>query len=139
SKAETQTVYITRGYAWTQSDASVTIYVQFKDAYMIEKDGYVLHVKNRSIELDILNYQGANHKFKLSQLYDCIHPRKFIIKFKENKIVIILYKQIAGKNWPDLRIKSTQAIYNDLERLEKQFDSTDKSFDSPFQACPQHK
>ncbi|EIE90900.1 hypothetical protein RO3G_15611 [Rhizopus delemar RA 99-880] len=81
---------------------------------------YDLNVQERSIELDIPNINhSAIYKFKINQLYHLVQPKQSYIKFKENKIVIVLSKQIQGKEWSDLRMKSTQTVFHELQRSSK--------------------
>ncbi|KAI8370143.1 hypothetical protein EDC96DRAFT_440322, partial [Choanephora cucurbitarum] len=88
-----------------------------------------------------LGHSGANHKFRINQLYHPVIEGKSVLKFKENKIVVRLFKETPNKKWPDLRIKSTQAIYNHLERLEKSAAPTQVDMDTPFNGsdfCAHH-
>ncbi|KAI8334042.1 hypothetical protein BD560DRAFT_414763 [Blakeslea trispora] len=133
SKAEIQTVYITNGYAWTQTDSAIILYINFEKANRISQLKCTVDVLLRSIELNILDHDRANHKFRINQLYYPVIEGKFILKFKENKIVLRLFKEVPGKKWPDLRIKSTQTIYNHLERLEKKYTTVQPNLDTLFQ------
>ncbi|KAG2211919.1 hypothetical protein INT47_004606 [Mucor saturninus] len=133
TKALLQTRYITTGYAWCQSAASVTLYVNFDNADEIPKTKYSLDVLDRSIELNIFDYKGVNHNFKINQLCDFVKPENSTIKFKQDKIVIILKKRNAGSDWPDLRMKSTHKTFHELERHEKSYTpKLNTNYTTPF-------
>ena len=64
---------------------------------------------------------------------------------KDNKIIITLTKQIQDSIWLDLRMKSTQNAYQELERSEKANDPSPKennaNYDTPFKennCCSHH-
>jgi hypothetical protein len=63
---------------------------------------------------------------------------------KDSKIIITLTKQIQDSIWLDLRMKSTQNAYQELERFEKINDSSPKennaNYDTPFKenSCCSH-
>ncbi|ORZ01490.1 hypothetical protein BCR43DRAFT_487013 [Syncephalastrum racemosum] len=116
--AQPQTIYITSGYGWGQSSKSVTIYLNLKNALSIKESQYELNVQPRSISLDIRNHMGANHNFRISQLHDHVKPDATQVKLKENKMVIYLAKATPGKDWTDLRLKSTRDMYDELRRAE---------------------
>lgn len=65
------------------------------------------------------------------------------MQFRNGKIVVTLAKETVGKEWPDLRMKTAQSIYNELERNEKKTESIPKhTFDTPFKedgACYYHE
>ncbi|KAL7315079.1 hypothetical protein PS15m_006577 [Mucor circinelloides] len=147
SKAQIQTIYITTGFAWNQTSTSIIIYVNFKDAGMLSKDNCSIHTTPRSLEFNIFNHNGAHYKFKINQLYSFIHPEKSSFKLKENKIVITLTKKNHDSVWLDLRMKSTQKTYQELERYEKinhlnpNNNSKSKNYDTPFKEgsyCSHH-
>ncbi|CAO3633473.1 unnamed protein product [Mucor hiemalis] len=146
SKAKVQTIFITKGYAWSQSSSSVSLYIPFEKANEIPKACYSLSIQEKSIELNInLSKKGVTYNFKISHLYDCVKPDKSVVKYKSDKIVIILEKLRPDVQWADLRSKTTQETYNELERYEKQYQpvtpehfSTDFGTPSPAK-CPHHK
>ncbi|KAI8366773.1 uncharacterized protein BYT42DRAFT_142969 [Radiomyces spectabilis] len=117
SKAQSQTVYITSGYGWDQSSQTVTLYITVKNAHCISNDQYELNAQSKSIQLDIRDHEGANYNFKIAQLYGTIIPNK--TKIKASKVVIYLEKEEVGREWTDLRAKSTRDMYHQLERAEK--------------------
>ncbi|KAG2221125.1 hypothetical protein INT45_004434 [Circinella minor] len=88
SKANIQTIYITSGYAWGQSDQS------------------------------IIEHEGANYNFRISQLHGYVTLENSRIKLKESQLVIYLRKENIGKNWADLRLKTTRDMYDQLKRAE---------------------
>ncbi|KAG2235447.1 hypothetical protein INT48_007845 [Thamnidium elegans] len=131
SKAQIQTLYITTGYAWGQSLTTVTLYVNFEGASELPKDKYSVKVLQRSLELNIYENKGANYNFKINQLCDFVVPEKTVLK--KNKILIVLCKQNQDSDWPDLRMKTTQNTYNELERFEKTYEPIHQdNFQTPF-------
>ncbi|OAD05417.1 hypothetical protein MUCCIDRAFT_109282 [Mucor lusitanicus CBS 277.49] len=121
SKAQIQTIFITTGFAWNQTPTSIVIYVNFKDAGTLSKDNCSINTTPRSLEFNI-----AKHK-----------------------IVIILTKKTPDSVWLDLRMKSTQKTYQELERYEKINDlnpnnvhnNNHANFDTPFKEgsyCSHH-
>ncbi|KAI9273792.1 hypothetical protein EDC94DRAFT_592787 [Helicostylum pulchrum] len=109
------------------------LYVNFKGASELVKDKYSVKVLKRSLELNIYENKGANYNFKINQLCDFVVPGKTVIKLKKDKILIVLYKQNPDSDWPDLRMKSTQNTYNELERFEKTHEpSHQDNFQTPF-------
>ena len=86
SKAQIQTIYITTGYAWSQTSVSVSIYVNYKDASKLSKDNCSINTTTRSLEFNIINHNSAHHKFKINQLYSFINPEKS--SFKANTIYL---------------------------------------------------
>ncbi|CAO3685863.1 unnamed protein product [Umbelopsis ramanniana] len=118
-KAKIQNVYITTGYGWDQSDMSVMLYLNIKDADTLTEDQYKLDVQTQSINFDVYNHNGANYNFKISKLAKEIVPEKCRVKLKKSQIVIFLRKKEQGKQWPELRYKSTRDVYNELVRAEE--------------------
>ncbi|KAK4519881.1 uncharacterized protein ATC70_010125 [Mucor velutinosus] len=119
SKAQIQTIYITTGFAWNQTPTSIIIYINFKDAGTLSTDNCSMNTTPRSLEFNVFNHNSAHHKFKINQLYSFIQPEKSSFKLKEHKIVISLTKKNLDSVWLDLRMKSTQKTYQELERYEK--------------------
>ncbi|KAI7882462.1 hypothetical protein K492DRAFT_186118 [Lichtheimia hyalospora FSU 10163] len=91
TKAKAHTVYITTGYGWCQTKDTVIIYLTVKNASKLSPSQYTMDVQRRSIQLDIL---------------------------KESKLVIYLYKENHGREWNDIRLKSTKDVYDELQRAE---------------------
>ncbi|KAI8139210.1 hypothetical protein BJV82DRAFT_255144 [Fennellomyces sp. T-0311] len=118
TKASTQTIYITSGYAWGQSDQSVIIYLPIKNARLITADQYRLHVQPRAIQFDINEHEGANYNFRISQLHGLVAPDQTKVKTKESQFIIYLRKANVGRDWVDLRLKSTRDVYDELRRAE---------------------
>ncbi|GAB5586010.1 hypothetical protein Unana1_00910 [Umbelopsis nana] len=119
SKAKIQNIYITTGYGWDQSDLSVMLYLNVKDADTIKEDQYKLDVQEQSINFDIYSHHGANYNFKISKLAKEVVPEKSRVKLKKSQIVIFLRKKEQGKQWQELRYKSTRDVYNELVRAEE--------------------
>ncbi|KAG2184576.1 hypothetical protein INT43_000485 [Umbelopsis isabellina] len=117
-EAKAQNIYITTGYGWDQSDLSVMLYLNIKDADTLREDQYKLDVQSQSIELNVYNHNGANYNFKISKLAKEVVPDKSRVKLKKAQIVIFLRKSEQGKSWPELRYKSTRDVYNELVRAE---------------------
>ncbi|KAL0095572.1 hypothetical protein F4703DRAFT_1825293 [Phycomyces blakesleeanus] len=122
AKAKTQTIFITSGYGWTQSDTYVTVYLEISDAHQITLDQCVLDVQPKSVQLDIREHKGANYNFRIARLHGQIDPSQCKIKIKATKIVLFLRKQDFGKEWTDLRLKNTRDMYNQLQRAEEKGD-----------------
>ncbi|KAI9349907.1 hypothetical protein BD770DRAFT_413122 [Pilaira anomala] len=145
SNAEKQTIYLTTGYAWCQTANSVTLYVNFDRASELGPNDYSINVLKRSVELNIYEKKGANYSFKINQLNDLVIPESTTVKLKKDKIVITLFKQTKDYTWPDLRLKSTQNTYQQLERIEKKYaqSSRRENFQTPFNEntspCPNHQ
>ncbi|KAG2188574.1 hypothetical protein INT44_001329 [Umbelopsis vinacea] len=118
-KAKIQNVYITTGYGWDQSDMSVMLYLTIKDADTLTEDQYKLDVQAQSINFDVYNHNGANYNFKISKLAKEIIPEKCRVKLKKAQIILFLRKKEQGKQWPELRYKSTRDVYNELVRAEE--------------------
>ncbi|KAI9493880.1 hypothetical protein BDB00DRAFT_821114 [Zychaea mexicana] len=118
TKATTQTIYITSGYGWDQSDQSVIIYLPIKDAKKITTEHYNLQVQPRAIQLDINEHEGVNYNFRISQLHGYVAPEQTKAKVKETRFVIYLRKAEVGKHWADLRLKTTRDVYDELKRAE---------------------
>ncbi|CAO3681904.1 unnamed protein product [Umbelopsis vinacea] len=119
SKAQIQNIYITTGYGWDQSDVSVMLYLNIKDADTLKEDQYKLDVQAQSINFDIYNHYGANYNFKISKLAKEVIPEKSRVKLKKSQIVIFLRKKEQSKQWQELRYKSTRDVYNELTRAEE--------------------
>ncbi|KAL9549242.1 hypothetical protein PS6_006184 [Mucor atramentarius] len=137
SKAQIQTIYITTGFAWNQTSTSIIIYVNFKDAGMLSKDNCSIHTTPRSLEFNIA----------ISYILKNPHSSLVRTQLKENKIVITLTKKNHDSVWLDLRMKSTQKTYQELERYEKinhlnpNNNSKSKNYDTPFKEgsyCSHH-
>ncbi|KAI9020873.1 hypothetical protein CLU79DRAFT_754164 [Phycomyces nitens] len=119
AKAKTQTIFITSGYGWTQSDTYVTVYLEISDAHKVTLGQCVLDVQPKSVQLDIREHKGANYNFRIARLHGQIDPPQCKIKIKPTKIVLFLRKQDIGKEWTDLRLKNTRDMYNQLQRAEE--------------------
>ncbi|GAN07105.1 hypothetical protein MAM1_0148d06597 [Mucor ambiguus] len=132
SKAQIQTIYITTGFAWNQTPASImyVLYINFKDAGTLSKDNCSMNTTPRSLE------------FNIATLHMCK-------QLKEHKIVITLPKKNPDSVWLDLRMKSTQKTYQELERFEKMNSQNpdyinnnhSANFDTPFKEgghCSHH-
>ncbi|KAH8554509.1 hypothetical protein BGW37DRAFT_517047 [Umbelopsis sp. PMI_123] len=118
-KAKIQNIYITTGYGWDQSDMSVMLYLNIKDSDTLKEDQYKLDVQAQSINFDVYNHNGANFNFKISKLAQEVVPEKSRVKLKQSQIVIFLRKKEQGKQWQELRYKSTRDVYNELVRAEE--------------------
>ncbi|CDS11959.1 hypothetical protein LRAMOSA04155 [Lichtheimia ramosa] len=118
SKAKAHTVYITTGYGWCQTKDNVIIYLTVKNASKLSPEQYTIDVQRRSMQLDIIEHEGANYNFRISQLNGQVIPEKTKIKLKESKLVIYLHKENHEREWNDLRLKSTRDVYDELQRAE---------------------
>ncbi|CAM0135757.1 hypothetical protein VKS41_001812 [Umbelopsis sp. WA50703] len=118
ASAKVQTIYITTGYAWDQSDLSVMLYLTIKDADILQDDQYKLEVQSQSIEFNVYNHRGANYNFKISKLANEVVSDKSRVKLKKAQIVIFLRKKEQGKVWPELRYKSARDVFNEHMRAE---------------------
>ncbi|KAI9261106.1 hypothetical protein BY458DRAFT_439588 [Sporodiniella umbellata] len=123
----------------------IRLFVSLVNKLPTNEKVYRLDVKERSIELDLnaINQQVI-YKFKLNPFYHHVIPDKAQVKFKKNKVNILLFKQTEGLVWDDLLMKSTQGVYHALERLQKQTPWVAKKegpMDTSFfetHECPQH-
>ncbi|KAJ2962175.1 hypothetical protein NQZ79_g2673 [Umbelopsis isabellina] len=107
-------------YGWDQSDLSVMLYLNIKDADTLKEEQYKLDVQPQSIEFNVwlkYNHNGANYNFKISKLAKEVVPDKSRVKLKKAQIVIFLRKSEQAKVWPELRYKSTRDVYNELYLL----------------------
>ncbi|CDH55391.1 predicted protein [Lichtheimia corymbifera JMRC:FSU:9682] len=118
SKAKAHTVYITTGYGWCQTKETVIIYLTVKNAFKLSPGQYTMDVQRRSIQLDIMEHEGANYNFRISQLNGQVIPEKTKIKLKDSKLIIYLYKENHGREWNDIRLKTTRDVYDELQRAE---------------------
>ncbi|KAI9266642.1 hypothetical protein BDA99DRAFT_506264 [Phascolomyces articulosus] len=121
TKANTQTVYITSNYSWSETDKSVFIYLTIKNATEIRREQYHLQVKPRAVQLDISEHEGANYNFRISQLQGQVTPEQSSVKVKENngQVLISLRKGNVGVKWGQLRLKTTRDMYDQLQRDER--------------------
>ncbi|KAI9310313.1 hypothetical protein BX666DRAFT_1882538 [Dichotomocladium elegans] len=120
-KANAQTVYITTGYGWSQTKETVVIYLTIQNAIRITPDQYLLEVEPRSVQLTISGHEGANYNFRISQLNGEVVPGKSTLKVTSSgqwrsKIIVHLFKARAGREWTDIRLRSTRDVYDQLER-----------------------
>ncbi|RUS15142.1 hypothetical protein BC937DRAFT_92847, partial [Endogone sp. FLAS-F59071] len=94
------------------------------------------------------NHKGANYNFKLSNFHGEVIPEKSRVKvcgyrlcdlhggkgllnsrlflynqLKKDQVALIFKKKEEGKEWKELRYKTTRDLYNDLLRAEEKGDT----------------
>ncbi|KAI8889090.1 hypothetical protein K501DRAFT_329445 [Backusella circina FSU 941] len=77
-----------------------------------------------------MNHYGADHNFRINQLYSSIVANSIHFKPKGDKIIITLQKTTEGEEWLDLKTKSTGTIFNQLTRNQEK--EPEVVFLSPF-------
>ncbi|ORZ17697.1 hypothetical protein BCR42DRAFT_412325 [Absidia repens] len=111
-----QTIYVTSGYGWDQSDKTIILYIPIPKANELKKEKCTLSVQARILQFDADDHQGANYSFKISNLCGDLVPSVSEIKFKSNKVILHLQKKEVGKHWNDIKMKRISDVYNQMQR-----------------------